>query len=349
MDTLTGGAMTFPHREVPPGGEIVKVAEGVWWVRMPLPFKLDHINLWLVEDGEGFAIVDTGINLPEVRELWEKIFAQQLGGRPITRVLCTHMHPDHLGLGGWLTERWKARLWITLGEYLSAQTARIGFGREENASRRGFYRSNGMAEERLDLFDRHRGSYASIVGPLPVEYQRLRDGETFTMGGRQWRVIVCLGHAPEHASFYCAELGVLIAGDQVLPKITTNVSVWPMEPLANALQWFLDGIVKLRQLPADTLVLPSHGLPFSGLHARLDQLAAHHDERLGALREACGEAGERGATGVEMVPVLFPRQLDDHQFVFALGETLAHLHCLEGRGQARRVTDRHGIHHFAAA
>src|SRR5215475_11382621 len=243
--------LRFPCGDVPAPGDIKNVAPGIYWLRMPLPFQLNHINLWLVEDKDGWTIVDTGINTEATRDLWEKIFAQKLSGRPVTRVIATHLHPDHVGL----------------------------------------------AADRIALFHRHKGGYAKGVAPLPPSFQRLIHAHPITLGGHRWDVIVGRGHAPDHASVWCPELNVLIAGDQVLPKISTNVGVWPNEPTADALTWFLDGFSRFRRLPANALVLPSHGFPFVGLHTRLDQLVAHHDARLNDMTAAIARTGNKGATG----------------------------------------------------
>jgi glyoxylase-like metal-dependent hydrolase (beta-lactamase superfamily II) len=338
--------LRFPCGDVPEPGDIKNVAPGIWWLRMPLPFQLNHINLWLVEEEDGWTIVDCGINTEATRELWERIFANRLQGRPVTRVISTHMHPDHVGLAGWLCERWGAEFWMTLGEYMSAIAGRNDFIERED-TRAAHLLHNGVPADRVPLFHRHKGGYAKGVTPLPPTFQRLIHAHPFTLAGHRWDVIVGRGHAPEHASLWCPELNVLIAGDQVLPKISTNVGVWPNEPRADALTWFLDGFSRFRRLPANALVLPSHGFPFIGLHTRLDQLVAHHDARLGDITAAVASRGEQGATAWDMVPVLFPRHLDNNQVVFAFAETLAHLHCLETRARVKRVVVD-GVNRFVA-
>jgi len=235
---------------------------------------------------------------------------------------------------------------MTLGEYMSAQAARNDFVESEEL-RAAHVMRNGVPPDRVANFHRHKGGYAKGVAPLPTAFQRLIHAHPITIAGHRWDVIVGRGHAPEHASLWCPELNVLISGDQVLPKISTNVGVWPNEPLADALTWFLDGFSRFRRLPADALVLPSHGFPFVGMHTRLDQLVAHHDARLGEMTAAIARTGSKGATGWDMVPVLFPRHLDNNQIVFAFGETLAHLHCLETRKRAKRVVVD-GVHRFVA-
>src|SRR5215216_901302 len=246
--------LRFPCGDVPEPGTIKNVAPGVYWLRMPLPFQLNHINLWLVEEKDSWTIVDTGINTPETRELWEKIFATRLGGKPVKRVIATHLHPDHVGLAGWLCERWGADLWMTLGEYMSAIAARNDFIENEDL-RAAHLTRNGVPADRIPLFHRHKGGYAKGVAPLPPSFQRLIHAHPISLGGHRWDAIVGRGHAPEHASLWCPELNV---------------------PQADALTWFLDGFSRFRRLPADALILPSHGFPFIGLHTRLDQLVSHH-------------------------------------------------------------------------
>ncbi|HYM02096.1 MAG TPA: MBL fold metallo-hydrolase [Stellaceae bacterium] len=322
-------ALDFPHAAAPPAGTVQEIAPGVRWLRMPLPFALNHINLWLVEDGTGHAIIDTGINDDTTKGLWRQIFAKEIAGKPITRVICTHYHPDHMGLAGWLTETLGVELWATDTEW------RFGYER----SRVG---QDGVHPLMLDLY-RHaglpdapktggvlRGShYRTRVSPVPEHHVTLSDGMAFIIGGRTWRVVVGRGHAPEHACLHCPELDLLIAGDQVLPKISPNVSLWPMDLDPDPLGSFLASLDKLRHnVSATSFVLPSHNLPFYGLHTRLDQLRALHEQRLLELEVAC----EKPRSTAELVPLLFTRELDGHQLGFAVGETLAHLQHATIRG-----------------
>jgi glyoxylase-like metal-dependent hydrolase (beta-lactamase superfamily II) len=316
-------ALRFPHAAPPPPGTAREIAPGVRWLRMPLPFALDHINLWLIADGGGWAIVDTGINSAETKTLWERIFATALDGKPVTRLICTHYHPDHVGLAGWLVERLGIDLWMTDTEW------RFGYERS-HATEDGvhplvaeMYRRTGLAEEARATLGIARGShYRSRVLPLPDRHRTLKDGMNLVLGGRSWRVVVGRGHAPEHACLFSPELDLLIAGDQVLPKISPNVSLWPADLDPDPLGSFLASLARLQQdIPPTSFVLPSHNLPFYGLHTRLDQLAALHAERLDQVVSAC--AAPR--TAAELVPTLFTRALDRHQLGFAVGETLSHL------------------------
>jgi glyoxylase-like metal-dependent hydrolase (beta-lactamase superfamily II) len=334
--------LRFPVATTPLPGETVPIAAGVLWLRMPLPFALDHINLWLLEDGAGWTIVDTGYAMPETRALWEQIFAERLGGRPVTRIIVTHYHPDHIGLAGWLCERWRVRLWTTEKEWLHARA----MSRESDdfaSSRREFARRAGLDAASSELFGEHGKGYRRGVPSVPPSFQRIADGMTLAIGGREWRVVVGEGHAPELACLYCAETGVLISGDQVLPKISPNVSVQAHEPAGDPLARYLASLAKLRAaMPAETLVLPSHNLPFYGLHARIDALAAHHQVRCEEILAACATP----QSALDLLPLLFRRPLDRHQIAFALGEALAHLHYLNGLGALHRVLGADGVHRF---
>ena len=337
--------LRFPVAAPPRPGETLPIAPGVSWLRMKLPFALDHINLWLLEDGPGWTIVDTGYAMAETKSAWERIFAEYLEGRPVTRIVVTHYHPDHIGLAGWLAERWRVRLWITEKEWLYARV--MSRGSDDFAVlRRDFARRAGLDLASAELFGEREQSYRRGVPSVPPAFRRIADGMAIAIGGREWRVVVGEGHAPEHACLYCAETGVLIAGDQVLPKISPNISVQAHEPDGDPLTQYLASLAKFREaVPSETLVLPSHNLPFFGLHTRIDELAAHHRARCEELLAAL--TGPRSA--VDLLPVLFRRPLDRHQTAFALGEALAHLHYLERRGALHRVPAPDGVDRFVRA
>ena len=336
--------LLHPWPEPPEGGTATEVLPGIRWIRMPLPFALNHINLWLLDDDAGVTVVDTGVGLPPTRELWERLFAGELADRPIVRVVTTHFHPDHMGNADWLTRRFGVELWCPQAEWLMAQLAWQGMGGNDSEKRLGHYRRHGVPESQVEAFRERGNHYQQLVPSVAQQFRAVREGDVIAIGGRRWHAFTVLGHAPEHACLFCPEANVLISGDQVLPKITTNVSVWPDQPRANPLRLYLDSLTRFRPLPEDTLVLPSHGLPFRGLHRRLDYLRLHHDERLAETIDAISEP----RTASDLVPVLFRRRLDTHQLGFAIGETLAHLHYLEAEGQAERLV-ADGTHRFRKA
>lgn len=335
--------LEYPFSEIPTAGEVCRVAAGIYWLRMPLPFRLDHINLWLLEDGEGWTIVDSGINRPETEERWERIFATALAGKPVKRVIVTHWHPDHVGMAAWLQDRWQVPVSMTQGEWLMAQTVWHRQGERSDNDRIDFCRRNGLGEEGINALIGNPGGYRRGVRDLPGTFYRLRAGDRITIDRSEWRIIIGTGHAPEHACLYCPEKNLLISGDQVLPRISTNVSVWSIEPEGNPLGDFLGSIPQFRTLPEDVLVLPSHNTPFYGLHRRLDQLDAHHLERLELVRSHCATPH----SAADLIPVLFRRELDVHQLSFAMGEAVAHLHYLEARSLLLRHTGEDRIHRFA--
>jgi glyoxylase-like metal-dependent hydrolase (beta-lactamase superfamily II) len=309
---------------------------------MPLPFALEHINLWLLADGDGWTIVDCGFGTNETRALWLRIFADGLSGKPVTRIVVTHFHPDHFGLAAWLAEHWRAPVHMTQPEFAAARgwfAAREPYRRDAHLA---MYRQHGLelaAEPtRENLFQRG-------VPALPPAISEMHDGQHLTVNGRAWRVVTGYGHSPEHAALYCEELAVLISGDMVLPRISTNVSVQAAAPDADPLGRFLDSLTRYAELDAATLVLPSHGLPFYGLRERVAALQAHHTERLDELVVAC----VRPHTGAQMMPVIFTRKLDAQQIMFAMGETLSHINYLYQRGHLQRVCGDDGIFRYARA
>jgi len=344
--------ISYPHETPPASGESIRVADGIFWIRMPLPFALDHINLWLLEDddgtGPGWTLVDTGYGVPETHRLWERHFRETMRGKPVKRIIVTHYHPDHVGCAAWLHEQTGAPVWMTATEYLSAHAAAedvAGFDRENSAR---LFLDHGLAKARPDFADAQKartGAYKRGVPTVPKQYFRIMEGDVIRIGKRDWRIITAFGHAPEHATLFSSGENILISGDQVLPRITTNVGVWGNQPEANPLKLFLDGMRKFEALPEDTLVLPSHDRVFSGLHERIAELRVHHAKRLTEL-EAVLDTPKCAA---EILPVLFRRPLNDHQLIFAIGEAIAHLHFLWRAGRAVRSRGEDGIYLFQRA
>jgi len=342
--------------QLPALGSATEVAPGIFWLRMGLPFALNHINLWLLRDRmpcpiqadseqEGWTVVDCGIDNPATREAWLQVEEQMLQGLPILRVLATHMHPDHMGLAHWLCERWRAPLWMSTSEYQSALLASSGQSNFGGSPTVAFFKAHGWHQpDELAQVEARVGYYPSMVPKVPSAYVRLMAGMEVRIGDRLWRCISGYGHSPEHMALLDAKQQLLISGDMLLPSISTNVSVYAMEPDGNPLQWFLDSLEKMAQLPDSTLVLPSHGRPFQGAATRIAQLQMHHAERLSELLQACQT---QACCAHELLPVLFKRPLDVHQTTFALGEAVAHLNLLWLSGQMRRERGTDGVVRFS--
>ena len=325
-------SLEYPFKAPPGNGETIEVADGVHWIRMPLPFALSHINLWAVWDGGGWALVDSGIRSNDTANAWQRLFGGPLKSGPATRVFVTHMHPDHVGMAGWLTRHFDCRLWMSRQEYLACRSLVADTLREAPADGVRFYRRAGWGEDQLEGYRARFGEFGKHVYTPPDSYRRLQDGELLDVDGREWRVVMGNGHSPEHACFYCRDLGVLISGDQVLPRISSNVSVYPTEPDADPLGDWLDSIKKLkREVPEDVLVLPAHNECFHGLHQRLDDLARSHCEGLDRLRGLLTEPRR----AIDVFDVLFARPIDGSQLLtLATGESVAHLNYLLRRGEA---------------
>ena len=336
-------AIEYFQIKAPLPGETREVRPGVHWLRMPLPFRLDHINLWLLEDGDGWTVVDTGIFSMETIALWERVLEDCLDGRPIKRVLVTHYHPDHVGMAGWLCNKLQVGLWMTQMEWLWARSCSLDKDASVYDHQAAFLHTTGCPPTLLAATRHDSPRYPLLVSPIPRTFTRLNDGGMVEIGDREWEIVVGTGHAPEHACLYCRELGVMISGDQVLPKITPIVAVEVNEPDANPLEDFLATIEKLRALPAETDILPSHNEPFSGLHGRLDALRRHHDDRLAQFLDAC----TRPMTAMELSDEIFTSPMDSQNITFAIGETVAHLNYLCRHGSMVRTKRKDGVFLYA--
>ncbi len=336
--------LDYPFADPPAPGTTREVAPGVHWLRMPLPFVLNHINLWLIEDGADWVVVDCGVATDETRALWERILAERTRDRRVSRVLVTHCHPDHAGNAGWLSARLDAPLWMSQAEYLTAHAWRDDAAGYTHADWIDFARANGLDDTQIASQEIRGSRYKRLVPEFPRSYHRILDGDTIAIGGREWRVIMGYGHAPEHAGLHCAELDLFISGDMLLPKISTNVSVSSVSPGDDPLGQFLDSVAGYRKFLSErSLVLPSHGLPFRGAHERITQLEEHHRIRLAELEEAC----DTPRSAAEVIGTMFRRPLDPFQTFLALGETLAHLNYLARRGALVRTVGADGVARFA--
>ena len=328
-------SLSYPFAAPPAPGDTLEVAPGVLWLRMPLPFALDHINLWLLREGSRHTIVDTGYGDGATRALWERHFQRTMQERAVDRLIATHYHPDHLGNGQWLAQRFGVPVSITAAEYLTAHAIHAQTSGYAIADTTALFRAHGVSDEHLDALASRGNRYRKGVPELPSTFDRLLPGTTTRLAGGEWQVIGGYGHSPEHAALHSPDRRLLISGDMLLPRISTNVSVWPAEPLADPVGRFLRSLEAFEALPADTLVLPSHGLPFRGIGARVAALREHHAARLAELVEAVSASSD-AVSAAAIVPVLFRRELDVQQRFFAIGEAIAHLNHLVATGRLQR-------------
>ena len=348
--------LSYPFEAIPALGEVFDItAQGsreknaprVRWLRMNLPFALDHINLWLLEDAiDGkacWSAIDCGVGLPPTRDAWEHIFANQFEGLPLGRVIITHAHPDHIGNAEWLCRRFGVMMTATSGEYFWGRIHKANLPGVDNDAQVAHFRRHGLSPAMCKEIDEGRKDYyGSLVPSVPEAFVRMRGGDALSIGGRAWTVHTGFGHSAEHASLYCAALNMVISGDMLLPRISTNVGVWPNEPQANPLKWFLDSLTLYETMPDDVLVLPSHGRLFRGARERVKQLRDHHRDRLTETFDAC----VKPCSAADIIPIMFHRELDAHQTTFAIGEALSHLHLLRDEGKLRGATGDDGIVRF---
>jgi glyoxylase-like metal-dependent hydrolase (beta-lactamase superfamily II) len=333
--------MSVPFPNYPADGAVIEVADGIFWMSNPVPFiGLKQVNSWLLRDGNGWTMVDCGYGRNDVRQHLEQIWRDVLKGKPITQLIITHNHPDHTGNAAWISERWGGlRPLMSMAEWFTANLSLLNRDSDNMEQRAAFYRLHGLDEPRVQKFLNEVIVYEDGV-QLPPSYRRLREADVVTINGDRWRVIIGEGHSPEHVSLYCAERKVLIAGDQILPGITTNVSTWPYEPEFDAVGAFLRTCKRfLDTLDPDTLILPSHRKPFFNVRYRMFELARHHAARLNLMLSNSPPT----VTAGELIDVLFKPGLDGHQLGFAMGEAIAHLNHLVVIGRMRMVEDRSGI------
>jgi len=334
--------LVYPFDTVPETGtgDAVEVAPGVLWLRMPLNFSLKFINVWALRDGDGWAIVDTGIQTKETADAWRAAFKDALGGLPVTRVFVTHMHPDHVGMAGWLVRKFDARLWMSRLEYITCRMLAADTGREAPQDGIRFYKGAGWSEDAIETYRTRFGGFGKGLYPLPDSYRRICAGETIRIGDHDWTVVVGAGHSPEHACLYCPALSLMISGDQVLPRISSNVSVFPTEPDGDPLNDWLTSLAHVQaQVPADVLVLPAHNDPFHGLHIRIEHLIRGHERSLIRLHRALSEPKR----AIDVFGALFARPIGPDLIGMATGESLAHINCLLHRGQIVRESDAEGV------
>lgn len=335
------GQIRFPFDDPPEPGCATEVAQGVLWMRLPLPMALDHVNVYALDDGPGWTVIDTGFDTTRTRALWQTLLAGPLAGRPVLRVLATHHHPDHIGLAGWFQSEHGAELWTSRTAWLFARMLVLDEQERATPESLAFWRAAGMDAALLAKRAEERPfNFADVVAPMPVGFHRLSEGMQVAIGGRNWRVRMGNGHAPEHVTLWSMDDNLVIGGDQLLPGISANLGVYATEPDADPVGEWLESCAALSAFARDEqLVLPGHKLPFTGLPLRLRQMTENHT---GALDRLVAHLDvPRRAT--ECFAPLFKREIGDDVYGLALVETVAHLNHLLASGRVSRQRNDEGV------
>lgn len=328
-------SLLFPFPEPPRPGQTVEVAPGILWIRLALPFLLDHVNIYLIKDGEGWALLDTGLGDKATQGAWEDLLAGPLAGYRLNQIIATHLHPDHVGCAGWLLERFNVPLLMSATEYFSSLNIFLNPGALQAPHYRRFYADHGLDLPTTELVVTLGHGYLRMMTGLPPTYRRIIAGDVLTLGKRKFEVLTGGGHSPEQVMLLCREEKLFFAADQVLAKISPNVSVSAVDPDGDPLGLYLRSLQALkRDIDMDVLVLPGHNLPFRGLHTRIGEIEHHHDLRCDLIAKACSEGSKSAA---ELVPFVFTRKLDPHQMGFAFSEVLAHVNCMLRQGRLAAV------------
>jgi glyoxylase-like metal-dependent hydrolase (beta-lactamase superfamily II) len=330
----------YPFEDPPAEGEAVEVAPGVLWMRLPLPMALDHVNIFALDDGAGWTIIDTGFDSKRGRAIWARLLAGPLAGKPVTRVVVTHHHPDHIGLAGWFQAQ-GAELLTTRTAWLYARMLCLDVQATPLPAQVAFWRGAGMDPDLLAQRMVERPfNFADVVAPLPLGFTRLQGGDEITMAGRRWTIRMGNGHAPEHATFWSQDDGLVLGGDQLLPSISANIGVYPTEPYADPLGEWLESCAAFEPLAReDHLVLPGHKLPFTGLPLRLRQMAENHHGALDRLRAHLTTP----QSAADCFIPIFKREITGAAYGLALVEAVAHLNHLLHRGEVSRTMEDDGI------
>ena len=323
--------------------EPIEVAEGILWFRLPMPIALDHINIYLLDDGDSWVLIDTGLGDTRSIEIWTNILRKYLSKRPIQKIIVTHFHPDHVGLAGWLIERTDAEFWMTQIEWLSARQAYLTVDSGVSQAMSAFYKKANLKPDLIKIYDDIGNDYRSMVTPIPLEYDRIEHSTSFKIGDRIWKPVFGSGHSPDHVSFYCEKDRIMLGGDMLLPRITPIIAVWWQEPNADPLEGYIEFLKTLGSIGSDALILPAHNRPYKELQTRVADLISHHNERLEITYEACKNENSAEAIMQE----LFIRKLDPFQTRFAIGETIAHINNLIKKGTLKRRLDDDGVYFYS--
>lgn len=334
---------TYPFEQPPQINRLQEIAPRIYWLRLAMPFKLDHINLWLIEEDSCWTLIDTGPDTATSKTNWLEIFSNQLKGKPIEKIICTHAHPDHIGLAGWIGEQQSAQLLMSKGEFEFYHQLFADIKHTSLAQVKQFYQSAGASDKQVKNYLKHIQGFRKMISPMPSIYQQLQNNDRIKLGNYQWQIHIGKGHSPEHICLFCDELNMFISGDQLLPTISSNISVWPTEPNADPMSDFLATCHDFNKvINNQTLILPAHGLPFHGGVNRLNTLLEDAEKDLNKLYEFCQQPRKVS----DVFPILFKVEINVSNVMLAYGEALANLNYLYVQGKIMVTSDENNINYY---
>tara|TARA_B110000438_G_scaffold300088_1_gene351675 strand:- start:13939 stop:14985 length:1047 start_codon:yes stop_codon:yes gene_type:complete len=332
--------LEYPFSKRPPNGDVLEVSPNLYWLRMPLPIALNHINLWLLEGKNGWTIIDSGMANDESKEVWINLFETLFKGKSLEKLLITHMHLDHSGLAGWLSDHWNLDPYFTEKEYQETQILSEGIEKSQEFIALDFYKSCGYDDASIKRYLERVSYRKTLVTPLNRGYNRIRDKEIITLGDHEWEIMIATGHSPEHACLYSKENNIFVCGDVLLPRITPNISVRPFHAESNPLNDWINSLKEIKErVPDDALILPSHGYPYYGAHKRIDSIVEDHMDKLKSLHKFC----KHSKNVIEVFPALFANEINENALILAVGESLAHLNYLIGEGKMEMKKNSDGV------
>ncbi len=332
----------FPVEIFPIDKKVLEIQTGIYWVKFLLPSMISHVNAYILEDKDGITIIDTGLSCAPCLKIWRHILSNEFKNKDIKRVIVTHHHPDHIGLMGWFKHNFNSEIWTSRSSWLMGRMLTLDKKKVVSKETLSFWMSAGMPQEIL-----HKKSleppfnFRDFVENIPLGYRRIIDNEVLIIGNNKWHVKLIDGHAPEQVILFCPDLKIFISGDQILPGISPNLSVYPTEPTANPVADYIEGCENLLKInDSGYLVLPGHNLPFYGLNTRIKQLVNHHRSALKRIEDFINE---KPKSAYDIFLPLFKRKINNSEMVLALGESVAHLNFLWYKNIIKKDVNKEGV------
>ena len=327
---LSEKKILFPYKKAPAPGSIIKVADGLFWARMPLPMLIDHVNVYILEGCDGLSIIDTGLNFSVCRSAWITILKKYFDEKPVKKVLITHHHPDHIGLLGWFANNYDIKVYASRSSWLLARMLCLDTQDRPSKEALDFWKKSGMDKETFDEKSLAKPfNFVDGVAQFPLGFQALNQGDEISLGDKNWRVEIGQGHAPDHITLWGLDCPIIFSGDQIIAGISSNLGVYPTEPLLDTVGLWLDSCQRFLALAEpDHLVLPGHKLPFLGAAVRLEQLIQNHHSALDRIKVALSQ---NNCTAVDLFKTIFNRDIKKSEYSLAMAEAVGHINYFRAR------------------